>query len=54
MQGMNVSLQVTLTSFKGRDSKPAAPSDGPAPLPEDGATGEETEEETESNEEKKQ
>ena len=49
MQGLNLSLQLTLTSFKGRDSKPAAPSDGPAPLPEDGATGEETEEETESN-----
>ena len=49
MQGLNLSLQLTMTSFKGRDSKPAAPSDGPAPLPEDAATGEETEEETESN-----
>jgi hypothetical protein len=49
MQGLNLSLQLTMTSFKGRDSKPAAPSDGPAPLPEDAATDEETEEETESN-----
>ena len=48
---MNVSLQVTLTSFKGRDSKPAAPSDGPAPLPEDAAIDEETDSNGESSEE---
>ena len=51
MQGLNLSLQLTMTSFKGRDSKPAAPSDGPAPLPEDAATGEETESNGESSEE---
>jgi hypothetical protein len=51
MQGLNLSLQLTMTSFKGRDSKPAAPSDGPAPLPEDAAIDGETEEETEPNDE---
>ena len=51
MQGLNLSLQLIMTSFKGRDSKPAAPSDGPAPLPEDAATDQEPEEETESNDE---
>ena len=51
MQGLNLSLQLTLTSFKGRDSKPAAPSDGPAPLPEDAGTDGEPEEESESSDE---
>ena len=51
MQGLNLSLQLTLTSFKGRDSKPAAPSDGPAPLPEDAATDKEPEEESGSSDE---
>jgi hypothetical protein len=43
MQGLNLSLQLTMTSFKGRNKKPAVPSngDGPAPLPEDAATDEE-------------
>ena len=41
--------QLTMTSFKGRDSKPAAPSHGPAPLPEYAATGEEPVEGLESN-----
>ena len=48
MQGLNLSLQLTMTSFKGRDTKPAAPSNGPAPLPED-AIDEEPVEELESN-----
>ena len=51
MQGLNLSLQLTMTSFKGRNKKPAAPSngdDGPAPLPED-AIDEEPVEELESN-----
>jgi hypothetical protein len=46
-----LSLQLTLTSFKGRDSKPAAPSDGPAPLPEDAGTDGEPEEESGSSDE---
>ena len=51
MQGLNLSLQLTMTSFKGRNKKPAAPSDGdgPAPLPEDAATDEEPGEESDSN-----
>ena len=49
MQGLNLSMQLTMTSFKGRDSKPAAPSDGPAPLPEDAATDEDSGEESDSN-----
>ena len=49
MQGLNLSLQLTMTSFKGRDRKPAAPSDGPAPVPEDAAIDEEPVEGLESN-----
>ena len=49
MQGLNLSLQLTMTSFKGRDSKPAAPSDGPAPLPEDADIDGEAVEGSESN-----
>ena len=49
MQGLNLSLQLTMTSFKGRKTKPAAPSDGPTPLPEDAATDEEAGQESESN-----
>ena len=35
MQGLNLSLQLTITSFKGRDSskKPESTTDGPTPLP---------------------
>ena len=35
MQGLNLSLQLTITSFKGRSSskKPEDSSEGPAPLP---------------------
>ena len=54
MQGLNLSLQLTMTSFKGRNKKPAAPSngdDGPAPLPEDAATDEEQGKESDSNSE---
>ena len=49
MQGLNLSLQLTMTRFKGRDRKPAAPSDGPAPVPEDAAIDEEPVEGLESN-----
>jgi len=51
MQGLNLSLQLTLTSFKGRNKKPPVPSngDGPAPLPEDAATDEEPGKESDSN-----
>ena len=35
MQGLNLSLQLTITSFKGRDSskKPESTTDRPTPLP---------------------
>jgi hypothetical protein len=51
MQGLNLSLQLTMTSFKGRNKKPAAPSDGdgPAPLPEDAATDEEPTQDAETD-----
>jgi len=44
-------LQLTMTSFRGRNKKPETPSngDGPAPLPEDAATDEEPGEESDSN-----
>ena len=35
MQGLNLSLQITITSFKGREDtkKPESSTEGPAPLP---------------------
>ena len=51
MQGLNLSLQLTITSFKGRESnkKPESPSEGPTPLPIEENNNEELENNNQEN-----